>query len=516
MRKIFAIVVSLILLFSLSVPAFAAATRAFLLQEYDVGSDAVFCYGKQLPANGHLEVSAGSRIIEDTSLSTLKQEQIPVTVYCLADCATSMSDKMIQQRNDVLLTLSSLMADEDSMVLATIDATLTESQPMNTKSARDTAIDTIAGQVWYTNLYDGIGSAMKTLHTSNIYNTNRCLVILSDGHDDKSTASTTDTIQKQVQEAGIPVYTVILGNTVTEKELTQQRKFVEESLGGFLAFPDQDGVSAASAAQQIWHSIKDASMIRIGLEELQADDADQQLLIRYDSADTRYEDTILIRAVDLPAPVVNADEITEETGLPTTEATEPPMGPEEGLPAEFLIACGIGVILLGAGVAAFFLLRKKPASAVSDNPWPVDPPEDPPEDPVSDLISGFKFSDDPSIVNAGCGVTIPVEGRCHVNVVAIMHPDIATDFHLTRNTEITFGRSEKADIILNETDMKLSSLHGCLFWNGEMLLVQDRNSTNGTAVNGEICPRNVWLRLDDGAVLTAGNFEYRVNFKEET
>ena len=96
-----------------------------------------------------------------------------------------------------------------------------------------------------------------------------------------------------------------------------------------------------------------------------------------------------------------------------------------------------------------------------------------------------------------------------------MHPEVSADFYLTPNMETTFGRTGNADIILNGNDKKLSSCHGSFLWDGKMLLVQDRNSTNGTAVNGEVCPKNVWLRLEDGAVLTAGKYEYRITFKVE-
>ena len=39
------------------------------------------------------------------------------------------------------------------------------------------------------------------------------------------------------------------------------------------------------------------------------------------------------------------------------------------------------------------------------------------------------------------------------------------------------------------------------------------NSKNGTMVNGEICHDKVWLRLEDGAVLRAGSYEYRITFQ---
>lgn len=515
MKRITAIVLSLILLVSLSVSASAAAAGTFLLQEYDVTSNDIYCYGKQLPAGGTLEVSAGSRVLEDAALSTLEQEKIPVTLYCLVDSSTSLSGKAAQQREDMLLTFSSLMAEEDSLVLATVDAVLTESKPMDKKDVRDTAITTIAGQSWYTTLYDGISQALNTLLTSTAYNTNRCLVIISDGHDDGKSIATKDDVLKQVQDAGIPVYTAILSANVTEKDVTFQKELAEKSLGGFLSFPDQDRISGSAAAQQIWHSIKGGSVIRVGTEQLKDSGADQQLLIRYDAADTRYEDTILIRAVDLPvspteAPTEAPVETTEEIEETTAPETEPAPEEEEGLPMELVLCCGIGGILLIAGIAAFFLLRRKPEPQAPTVIFedPEDP--DPIPKPESDSDSIF-ISETPPIITP----TMPAEDRCHVHAVAIMHPEISVDFYLTANIQTTFGREQKSDILLNPKDRKLSSVHGCFLWNGEILLVQDRQSTNGTAVNGEICPKNVWLRLEDGAVLTAGNYEYRINFKVE-
>ena len=126
MKKLTAILLSLILVFALTVPAAAASASEFLLQKYTVSADTIFCYGKQLPKGGNLEVSVDSRVLEGVHFSTLEQEHLPLTVYCLVDSATSLSDKAVQRYKDALLTLSSQMSSEDSMVLATIDGTFTE------------------------------------------------------------------------------------------------------------------------------------------------------------------------------------------------------------------------------------------------------------------------------------------------------------------------------------------------------------------------------------------------------
>jgi len=509
-RKLITIAMCLILLVSCPLTAFAAATVTFLRQEYDVVSESLYCYGRQLPDGGKLTVSVGSETVEDAVLSTLEQEKIPVTLYCLVDCATTVQPGMAQQYKDILLNISSLMSGADSMVLATVAGSTTVGEPMTEQNVRDTAINTISGDQWQTNLYDGMSQALQTLQTSATYDTNRCLIVFSDGHDDGQSAATAGQVLEQIREAGIPVYTVMLSNGKTTKaEVAEQEQFAEASLGGWLSRPDVEGISSAIAAQRIWDSIKGAAAIRIGVEQLQGAQADQQLLIRYAAGDIQYEDTILVRAVDLPVPAPTTEPETSETTAPTEDG-----GGEKENSKKILLIGVIAAVLVIAGIVVFFLLRKKP-----------EPEEDYDYVPESDSTDYIQEETLEVTQESGPDLdapfldtfdqTKPVSDRCHVFAVAIMHPEVATDFYLTPKMQMTFGRSEKADILLNPNDAKLSSCHGCFFWDGKMLLVSDRNSTNGTAVNGEICRNNVWLRLEEGAILKAGNYEYRINFKTE-
>lgn len=492
MKKLTAILLSLILVFALTVPAAAATASEFLLQKYTVTADTIFCYGKQLPKGGNLEVSVDSRVLEGVHFSTLEQEHQPVTVYCLVDSATSLSDKAVQRYKDALLTLSSQMGSEDSMVLATIDGTFTESDPLTTKTARDGAINTIDGTAWYTNLYDGMSEALNSLETNKNYNVNRCLIVISDGHEDGKSLVKSDAVLKKIQETGIPVYSMVLSSaSITSKEIDLHKEFTAESLGGFMIHLDKDDISASAAAQKIWNSVKGASVIRINAEELQGYETDPELLIRYTTADSRYEDTVLIRAVDIPVVV--------------------PV--ETGMSREAKLACGIGAVLLVIGIAAFFLLRKKPQEAA------------PAEAPVSEIPGDFFSSSSEPLYTSTAPVsfeapprneqTLPVENRCHVKAVALMHSNVSADFYLTPNMETTFGRNSRADIVLNANDAKLSSCHGCFLWDGKKLFVQDRGSTNGTAVNGELCNQKGWLQLENGSVLKAGLYEYRIDYKSK-
>ena len=512
MRKIAAIALCILLLSGSVLSVFAAA-GTFLRKEYDVKETNLYAYGKALPQGGTLSVSAGSQVLEDAVLSTLEQEQIPVTVYCLVDVSTSQPDTMRDQQEDILYTLSSLMGPEDNMVLGLMDEKLEEGKPLSDKAARDTAIDTMKGTSWVTNLYDGMAQALDTIYTSTTYHTNTVLVVLSDGHDDGKSAADGEKVLEQIRTMGLPVYTVLLhANSLTPAELEEQTRFAQESLGGTMTHPQKDEISAAVAAQRIWESIKSACVVRIGMGPLQNSPTDQQLLIRYDAKDVRFEDSLLVRALDL-AVTVEEEETTEETddGEETDDEEE-----EEDKEKLYWILGGAAVVLLIGGFA-FAKLRKKPepvqaSVAMDDFGFQVG------QDVQSDFAMGF----DAPMESWGATEpvdswkpTAPVEGSCHVYAVALMHPEIAVDFYLTPNVEATFGRTSKAKIVLCGDDMKLSGVHGAFYWDGKMLLVRDANSRNGTAVNGENCHNNVWLRLEQGATLRAGKYEYRINFQTD-
>lgn len=535
MKRTAALIISLILLISLAIPATAATPSPFLMQEYEVGKDQVFFYGKPLPPGGYLEVSVGADVIGDSIFTTLGEQNFPVTVYCLVDCATTVSDSKIKKRNDVLLTISSLMSPEDTMIIGSMDSKLTESKPLTDKEIRDTAIESISGYTWNTNLLDGISQAMDNLRTSTAYGMNRYLIVISDAHDDGNSKATKDSILKKIEGSGIPVYTVLLDtSSSTEKDIKRYQQFADASLGGFMVSPEKEKITCAVAGEKIWDSIKATTLIAVPQAALANRGEDSQVLFRYETQEERYEDTVLVHAVDLPSGIAQEPKETAPPLDPTKE-TEPdePDDPIE-LTTEMMLAIGFGVILLGIGIAAYFILRKKPETP--DNAA-LDTLDLQATAPVDGFDSGNDFSntqatvftdsgfdngfnsgsfDAPSFGGSGSSVTTPVMDRCHVSAVAIMHSEVSADFYLTPNMETTFGRTGNADIILNPKDKKLSSCHGCFLWNGKILLVQDRNSTNGTAVNGEVCPKNVWLRLENGAVLTAGNYEYRITFNVET
>ena len=107
---------------------------------------------------------------------------------------------------------------------------------------------------------------------------------------------------------------------------------------------------------------------------------------------------------------------------------------------------------------------------------------------------------DEAFIIPSCTVLLTPEGD----------PDNTVEVSIPVNGSRTFGRNQKAAVVLNAADNALSGLHFQLQWDGRVLYLADRNSTNGTALNGSPQRPGHWARVESGAVIQAGSGRYRV------
>lgn len=141
----------------------------------------------------------------------------------------------------------------------------------------------------------------------------------------------------------------------------------------------------------------------------------------------------------------------------------------------------------------------EPAPTPVEEPTPAEPaPTEPtPAEPVPAAEPPAR----PRLVPVpSCTVRLTPEG----NPGGTVYVDMET------NGRCTFGRNQKADVILNETDSSLSGLHFELQWDGRVLYLTDRNSTNGTAITGIPQRPGHWARIESGATIQAGAIRYKV------
>lgn len=512
-RRWISMALCLALLACLLLPVGAAAGTSFLRGSYEIEDWDLLLYGKPLPSDGTLTVSADAQTL-DALLTTVGEVGSPVTIYCLVDASTSMKEEQQKQQQDILANIGSRMGENDNMVIATFDEKLVEGGITNDAEVINTTAKTIGRRIWTKNLYQAVVQAISSLETGTQFNKDKLLLILSDGNDCGKTDVTEEKAIAAIQKTTIPVYSIAITGNYMNADKTANAKHLrnlsEASMGGMCVVPAEKKISAANAAEQVWQNVQAGSLIRVNLESVQDPSRDFTLRVRYETAAEQVEDTVTIYAADLPERI----EIPEtEPSLPVQETEVPPQ--EAAVPVWVWIAAGtaLAVILL---IVILVAAKKKKAPPVDDVTPPVITDE-----PFQEIIQDNQGAggNTTPINNGGgwnpsmVGSTQPIKpvNGCKLEFVALMHPDVRFAFELPPHDPKTFGRDKRSQFVLNGSDAKLSGVHFEAEWDEKNLYVRDKGSTNGTKLNGGLCKPESWVRVEDGSVLSAGGYEYRVS-----
>lgn len=511
-RKGISFILCLAILAGLVLSVGAAGVGKFLRGRYEVGEDQLLLYAKPLPSGGTLTVTSDSFVL-DGAVTTVGELKNPVTVYCLVDATVSLNEDQQKQQQDVLANIASRLGEDDNMVIATFDEQLVENGLTGDAQVLNTTAQTIGRRLWTKNLYQAVVQAMNGLETRKEYHTDRMLLILSDGNDCGKTDVTEEKAISAIEKSNLPVYCVALTGNYMNSELTNNvkhlRHLAEASMGGQCYVPAEEKISAANAADKIWQNVQAGSLIWVDLKNIADLHSDFVLRVQYETAADKLEDTISIYASDLPqrTPI--------GTQEPTEATVQEPEAPGFVMPLWGWIGIGVGAVVLAAIIIAVAVKKKKPVSYGSETPG--ENVEDvSTTTPVDDVLPtgdvGGAATTGSWEWNTG-NTTRPVEpvNGCKLEFVALMHPDVHFEFQLPAHKPTTFGRNSRADLILNGSDAKLSSVHFEVEWDEKRLYLRDKGSTNGTRLNGGVCKPESWMGIEDGSLLTAGGYEYRVS-----
>lgn len=523
MKKVSALIVSICLFFSLLCPAVsaqAAELNSFLtfheiVTEEDESS--LLIYGTVLPENGKLTLSVDSQQISDAALSTVRQEKLPVTVYCLVDISTHMSQKQIQEQQDILNIVSSRMGDQDSMVITTVGSKTTEGAVLDTLEARKTAISTLKRDGTKADMYQAIMNAMTSLEKKTTYCTNRCLLILSDGILSSTSGTTEQQALNAITSTSIPVYAIgITGDSAAAYSVENAQhmlKMAEASEGGIGVIPAKESISAADAAQQVWEHIQEGSVIKIDLSSVMSNSNNATVHAQYELDDTRLDDSITVDLTTVPAAVI------EETVDETEENEEIIDVPNKNWLEENLLlvaVCAAAAIVVIVVLVAVFHSKSRKKSIETGKASDPNPSNGSSMDVIWSTGDLENHADggnsNPNEVQE-YHKTMPVvpDNGITVQMTVTTHPDVSICFALQPNKQQVLGRDDRADIIINAEDYQLSGKHCLVEWDGNYLYIQDMGSTNGTVLNGTSLKPNGWSRLNNGSVLHMGSFDYQVS-----
>lgn len=512
MRRIFSLILCLILVIAMASGA-AAAREELLIRSVQIDGDmlSVLCAASE--PGGSWELTLDGTALE-LQQSCLAQEQLSTTVFCLVDTSGSISDFKYQLMTETMLNISEALGEEDSMVIATVDNTLTIGEPLTTAGERQNAILSIQSSHKDTNLYSGIVQSLEQLAADQRYGVCRCLVILSDGADFQDNGMTQQEVLDAVRGARLPVYTVGLVEKASEREAAKVLgSFARSSAGGIhlttvsegSSKPIRTDVDGSQFGRAIMESINGSVILRASLSglALPSDAATVRLELTYRAENLVLEDYVDLSAKDLPQPAVPNEEPTAptETEPGPTEPPEPPEPPVLDFPWKWVI---IGLSALVLVILCLILLRRKKAPEPVRNVSEEDAPA--PEATVSDVPEQLLSE-----------IEEPASAPLfEVEFVSIPYGEVKVS-HLLRAEELTtFGRNSKAARVLCPTDKQLSGIHFSLVIRDEGWLVRDEQSVNGTFLNGVSIAQRGWVKLRHHDKLRAGAYEYRIVLKENS
>ena len=488
------VLLMLCLLLLIPVTTANAASHTSFLNFYKVTEDTLYLYGSELPQGGNVTVSVDSQVISEVKCTSVAEEEIPITVYCLVDVTADMTEAQIQQQLDVLNTISSRMNAYDRMVIATLGDTFTESQPLETQEARKTAIASLQRKGNNPKLFDAVIKAIESLETKTVYSTNRCLVILADGFYDEKDSVKEQQVWDCIQKSTVPVFGISIVKYSNSPYMLQYAQIVHrmglESIGGFGLDPVNDGISAASAAESVWTAVQNGFVASVPLAQIESRSNNASVSIVYETKDSRFEDSV---TVSLAGVAVPETETTVSETQPLVDETKQPKENNWLLPVGIAITCAV------IACVVFVLLRRSTKLPSALTKPPVDNTEH------------FNIVTDTTPLPPPPQETEKNDVLIHF--VAILHPDIVCSFGLTAHVSKTIGRNRKAAVCLNSADPKLSSEHCVVEWDGQDLYLKDIGSTNGTTLNGSPIKPNTWHRLPNNVKVRLGEYEYRVSIE---
>lgn len=541
-----------LMLFLLLLPvcSVSAASERFLESyESEEGKIKVYCSNLGDAASLSPEqfaVTLSSKEAPVSGITTVEQEKTPMTFYCLADVSGSMKPEQMDQAKQTLTAICDSLGADDNMVVGSLGNNLTSSDFLSDKNAIHAEIDALQAGNEDTNLYQGIVNSITVLKEDSRVNRKKCLLILSDGEDDQKSGITKSEAEQAVHNSAIPVYTVAtLRESQTDEQIESSKllgSFARISAGGVDYAPVIDGTDAAAVGQEIVANMKGGAILSIDTSTAEAGKDVLLLRVSYtDAGQSVREDTMEIFAEDLKVAQASGEEQEESDDKKDgakedsekddkkdseKDDKEDSDKDEDGEDAEeteeesffskykyVIIGGGIAAVVLVIIIVILLLKKKKNRAEEADEAQEAE-----------------EIIDEAEIWNQAQniwqeGQTVYPEDRGQQVTVEISHVDYELRFTAIGNANIsytlqvpegkvmTLGRDNRADLILNPEDRRLSGVHCKIRCKDNVMNIWDNNSKNGTFVNGVPIMQMGLATVRNGQSVRLGSYEYRVTIK---
>ena len=521
-----------------------AGTQRFLEGCYASGDALqILCadvVGEESVEAGNFMITLSGEELPVQSAAAADEAGIPATFYCLVDVSGSMGEGQMAQAKEALLAIGRNLGEQDNMAVSTLGNQVSESGFLTGAEAVEEAVDALEAGNEDTNLYAGIVESLRLLDTDPNVHPRKYLLIFSDGEDDQQSGITQEEAVQAAEASSVPIYTVA---TLPEQPGDSQLEygkllgsFARMSAGGHHYTPAVEGISGEQAGEQIMADIQRDLLLSVQLPQQPAEKDILLLRVAYTAADgSSYEDTLEIYAEDVLAAGLETDgdavdgeaaggEAAGETSVDEEEVpgagqedaasggeaeSQPPVGLYIGIGAAILL------LLLFVVIAVRRKGGKKQSMATGEpgNTAEGSNPNESAEVETGDVLEETEEIAEEELPESG--QELPSRERYELYLTAVGYEHIVRTLVLEKDKEVTVGRDQRADRILDGEDRRLSGVHCKLRWDGEKLYVWDMGSTNGTFVNGVPISQLGMVALHEGETIRMGSYEYRIGREEE-
>ena len=525
-NKFLCILLSMICLVSFSMNTNANEALQIKIDRYAAEDGVLKLYinhnkGEGFSVNtGDIKVLLGNNEMITQKVSTLLEENVPISYKCVVDVSGSMSQERIDQAKKVIKDLARLKKPEDNIAITALGNELIQSDYMTDSLEIADKADILKLTKEDTNLYYALVEEIKGLQTVDEVGRKRCLIIFSDGADDQAKGITREEAEKAVIESRIPVFTVGLlksKNSDTAKEMAKiLGSFARISSGGQHFVPELGEGNLEDIAKTIVTGLNSSLVIEESLENINVEGKEVVLKISLstDNGETA-EDAMNVPESDIKIikeekikvygePEVDVDIVTEEV---VEEATvEKNIWDQYGL---YIILAAVLLVIFIVIVIILIINKNKESKKYSgeeiqDSSLQAIPVDD------SHTIAGFN-NEGLTVAPIMPNLTQNIKSKKYTVTLVQLGKSPEKKYNIDLLDKCTIGRSSTKNTLGIPTDTALSEIHASILVEKENVYLKDEKSTNGTFVNGVPITGKFLLNQDD--VILIGSYEYRISWK---
>lgn len=451
-------------------------------------------YGEDFyPDAENSAVVFGNQTCNILSITNLNDAGEGVVYDCIVDVSGSMDQERIATAKEMLHELVATKKEQDVFRITRMGNERNSSEFLNNPEEIDACIDEIELTKEDTNLYDSLKAELIALKADDTLPSRRCLIIFSDGAEDQATGITREEAEQEVTDSEIPIFTIaMLKKQPTDAQLQAAKilgSFARDSFGGMHFAPEVDEWEYNQINEKIQKICNDSIVVAIDLSqlkpqstifdmELTLSDGDNTETVTY-AVDQETGMEMLLSGQPENKTAANdtvqeSENTVEDIGdaaddktVMTEENSE--AQDDKNIPIELLIVIAIVIVIICLCVV-FILGRSKKKKYTS--------------------LDNGKFS--------------------KPSVIILQRESDNSKIEEKFSGEIAIGRGEECDISLPE-DTALSEIHCAIIFEEGNVYIEDRDSTNGTYING--IPRREQCLLNQGDVLLIGSSEYTISWR---